>query len=164
MSSRSVCVAFWLQGTNITSLSVYACYVFYQVQMLMFHALSISLGYYMGMCIAAPEKNLGYIHQVSLSIFGLSIFPPSSQILSFCRSDSALWCLYLRHEWHLECSFIRANGVNIICTDVFNENIYYRLYLLHKYTFAVWVSAMDYQKDTFSRYFVSSSQTGLENL
>ena len=28
----------------------------------------ISLGYYIGMCIAAPEKNLGYILQVGLSL------------------------------------------------------------------------------------------------
>lgn len=30
--------------------------------------LSIPPGYYMGMCVAAPEKNLGYIHQVSVRL------------------------------------------------------------------------------------------------
>lgn len=35
--------------------------------------LFISLGYYMGMCIAAPEKKLGYIHQVGLSLCYIDI-------------------------------------------------------------------------------------------
>ncbi|XP_071386386.1 E3 ubiquitin-protein ligase TM129 isoform X2 [Centroberyx affinis] len=55
---------------------------------------TLPLGYYMGMCIAAPEKNLGYIHQVSDS---WQVF----LLISFCL-QLASWTLIIywsRHHW-----------------------------------------------------------------
>ncbi|XP_040904936.1 E3 ubiquitin-protein ligase TM129 [Toxotes jaculatrix] len=55
----------------------------------------LPLGYYMGMCIAAPEKNLGYIHQVSDSWRAFLV-------LSLCL-QLASWTLVIywsRHHWH----------------------------------------------------------------
>lgn len=56
---------------------------------------ALPLGYYMGMCIAAPEKNLGYIHQVSDS---WRVF----LLLSLCL-QLASWTLVIywsRFRWH----------------------------------------------------------------
>lgn len=56
---------------------------------------ALPLGYYMGMCIAAPEKNLGYIHQVSE---GWRTF----LLLSLCL-QLASWTLVIywsRCHWH----------------------------------------------------------------
>uniref|UniRef100_A0A667XCD0 Transmembrane protein 129, E3 ubiquitin protein ligase n=1 Tax=Myripristis murdjan TaxID=586833 RepID=A0A667XCD0_9TELE len=48
---------------------------------------ALPLGYYMGMCIAAPEKNLGYIHQLSDSWRAFLL-------LSFCL-QLASWTLII---------------------------------------------------------------------
>ncbi|XP_051810171.1 E3 ubiquitin-protein ligase TM129 isoform X1 [Acanthochromis polyacanthus] len=56
---------------------------------------ALPLGYYMGMCIAAPEKNLGYIHQVGES-WRTFLF------LSVCL-QLASWTLVIywsRCQWH----------------------------------------------------------------
>ncbi|XP_042349106.1 E3 ubiquitin-protein ligase TM129 isoform X1 [Plectropomus leopardus] len=56
---------------------------------------ALPLGYYMGMSIAAPEKNLGYIHQVSDSWRAFLL-------LSLCL-QLASWTLVIywsRHHWH----------------------------------------------------------------
>uniref|UniRef100_A0A3P8TIW9 Transmembrane protein 129, E3 ubiquitin protein ligase n=1 Tax=Amphiprion percula TaxID=161767 RepID=A0A3P8TIW9_AMPPE len=56
---------------------------------------ALPLGYYMGMCIAAPEKNLGYIHQVSESW-------RTFLLLSLCL-QLASWTLVIywsRCHWH----------------------------------------------------------------
>lgn len=50
-------------------------------------SLFISLGYYIGMCIAAPEKNLGYIQQVRLSF-----------CLHICISETHLVKVKVRHH------------------------------------------------------------------
>ncbi|XP_076594911.1 E3 ubiquitin-protein ligase TM129 [Chaetodon auriga] len=55
---------------------------------------ALPLGYYIGMCIAAPEKNLGYIHKVSDSWRAFLL-------LSLCL-QLASWTLIIywsRHHW-----------------------------------------------------------------
>ncbi|XP_037636817.1 E3 ubiquitin-protein ligase TM129 [Sebastes umbrosus] len=56
---------------------------------------ALPLGYYMGMCIAAPEKNLGYIHEVS---DGWRAF----LLLSLClQLTSWTFVIYWsHHHWH----------------------------------------------------------------
>ncbi|XP_044061618.1 E3 ubiquitin-protein ligase TM129 isoform X2 [Siniperca chuatsi] len=56
---------------------------------------ALPLGYYMGMCVAAPEKNLGYVHQVSDSWRAFLL-------LSLCL-QLASWTLVIywsRRRWH----------------------------------------------------------------
>ncbi|CAK6979938.1 E3 ubiquitin-protein ligase TM129 isoform X1 [Scomber scombrus] len=56
---------------------------------------ALPLGYYMGMCFAAPEKQLGYIHQVS---DGWRVF----LLLSLCL-QLVSWTLIIywsRYHWH----------------------------------------------------------------
>ncbi|KAG7517387.1 hypothetical protein JOB18_006582 [Solea senegalensis] len=56
---------------------------------------ALPLGYYLGMCVAVPEKNLGYIHQVSDSWRAFLL-------LSICL-QLASWTLVIywsRHHWH----------------------------------------------------------------
>ncbi|XP_076005343.1 E3 ubiquitin-protein ligase TM129 [Genypterus blacodes] len=74
------------------------CFIQYHIRRtsitLLIHS-ALPLGYYMGMCIAAPEKNLGYIHQVSES---WRVF----LLLSICI-QLASWTLVIywsRHHWY----------------------------------------------------------------
>ncbi|KAF1384394.1 hypothetical protein PFLUV_G00119680 [Perca fluviatilis] len=56
---------------------------------------ALPLGYYMGMCIAAPEKNLGYIHQVSDSWRAFLLFSICLQLTSW------ILVIYWSHRhWH----------------------------------------------------------------
>ncbi|XP_031734280.1 E3 ubiquitin-protein ligase TM129 isoform X1 [Anarrhichthys ocellatus] len=56
---------------------------------------ALPLGYYMGMCIAAPEKNLGYIHQVSDSWRAFLLLSLCIQLTSW-----TLVIYWSRHHWH----------------------------------------------------------------
>ncbi|XP_077957093.1 E3 ubiquitin-protein ligase TM129 isoform X2 [Gasterosteus aculeatus] len=56
---------------------------------------ALPLGYYMGMCIAAPEKNLGYIHKVSDSWRAFLLLSLCIQLTSW-----TLVIYWSRHHWH----------------------------------------------------------------
>ncbi|XP_067454568.1 E3 ubiquitin-protein ligase TM129 isoform X1 [Thunnus thynnus] len=56
---------------------------------------ALPLGYYMGMCIAAPEKHLGYIHQVSDSWRAFLLLSLSLQLASW-----TLIIYWSRYHWH----------------------------------------------------------------
>lgn len=56
---------------------------------------ALPLGYYIGMCIAAPEKNLGYIHQVSHSWRAFLLLSVCLQLASW-----TLIIYWSRHHWH----------------------------------------------------------------
>ncbi|XP_034399396.1 E3 ubiquitin-protein ligase TM129 isoform X3 [Cyclopterus lumpus] len=52
-------------------------------------------GYYLGMCVAAPEKNLGYVHQVSDSWRAFLLLSLCIQLTSW-----TLVIYWSRHHWH----------------------------------------------------------------
>ncbi|KAG7241641.1 hypothetical protein INR49_025403 [Caranx melampygus] len=56
---------------------------------------ALPLGYYMGMCIAAPEKNLVFVHQVSNSWRAFLLLSLCLQLTSW-----TLVIYWSRHHWH----------------------------------------------------------------
>ncbi|XP_029367781.1 E3 ubiquitin-protein ligase TM129 isoform X3 [Echeneis naucrates] len=59
---------------------------------------ALPIGYYMGMCVAAPDRNLGYVFQVSPAPDGWRAF----LLLSLCvQVTSWMFIIYWsRHHWH----------------------------------------------------------------